>query len=111
MNFDEFEKRLKKQTFRAIPSEWRKEILKAVTIGESTEIGGLRTKPSFWRQWLWPSPIAWGGVAAAWIVIIALNMATPRPDGLSNIDLATFQKEALRFLVAQRQVLEMENGM
>jgi hypothetical protein len=26
-------------------------------------------------EWLWPSPLAWASVAAAWIVVLALNAA------------------------------------
>ncbi|MBN8711837.1 MAG: hypothetical protein J0I10_20875 [Verrucomicrobia bacterium] len=32
--------------------------------------------------WLWPHPVAWGAVAALWIVIFALNFSGPRGDAL-----------------------------
>ena len=113
MNFDEFEKRLKKQTIRSIPTEWREEILKTTSSeGKTTEkLTKSRATPSLWRQWFWPSPIAWGALAAMWVVIIGLNMATPRPPGSANVDLAVLHAEAMHFLVAQRQMLEMQNGI
>jgi hypothetical protein len=27
-----------------------------------------------WREWLWPSPLAWGGIASVWIAIAAANL-------------------------------------
>jgi len=32
--------------------------------------------------WLWPHPMAWGAVAALWLVIFALNFSGPRGDAL-----------------------------
>jgi len=32
--------------------------------------------------WLWPHPVAWGAVAALWLVIFALNFSGPRGDAL-----------------------------
>ncbi|PTX98333.1 hypothetical protein DB345_05740 [Spartobacteria bacterium LR76] len=32
--------------------------------------------------WLWPHPVAWGAVAALWVVIAALNLSGPRGDAL-----------------------------
>jgi hypothetical protein len=29
----------------------------------------------WWRTWLWPSPYAWGALAAVWVVIFVLNSA------------------------------------
>ena len=73
MNFDEFESKLRGQPCREIPPEWRREIL-----------GPLRPKTeppvSWWRQLLWPHPAAWAGLAAAWVAIVALNLAgAPEP--------------------------------
>ena len=75
MNFDEFEDKLRGQPLREIPSEWRREIL-----------APLRQRPeatvSWWRQLLWPHPVAWATLAAAWVAIFALNFAGA-PEGES----------------------------
>jgi hypothetical protein len=68
MNSD-FEKRLQEQRRRKIPSHWREEILRAA-----------RPQPAvapWWREWLWPCPRAWAGLAAAWGFIFLLQLTTP----------------------------------
>jgi hypothetical protein len=73
MNFDEFESKLRGQPRRDIPPEWRREIL--VPLRRRTE-----APVSWWRQLLWPHPAAWAGLAAVWVVIVALNLAGA-PEG------------------------------
>ena len=68
MNFD-FEEFLRRQSIRPIPSEWRAEILRA-----------SRAKPTsspWWREWMWPCPQAWAGLAAAWGIILLLTFTAP----------------------------------
>ena len=31
-----------------------------------------------WRDWLWPSPLAWGALAAVWVLVFARDFASPR---------------------------------
>ena len=73
---DRFEEKLQRQQFRQVPASWRREILAA---GTKPEHGAAR-----WREWLWPSPVAWGAVAAAWLLIVALQLAMPHPRGNGN---------------------------
>jgi hypothetical protein len=68
MNSD-FEKRLQEQPMREIPSQWREEILRAAR--PQTVVA------PWWREWLWPCPRAWAGLAAAWGFILLLNVTTP----------------------------------
>lgn len=28
-----------------------------------------------WREWLWPSPLAWGGFATIWVIFLAKNLS------------------------------------
>jgi len=75
MNFDEFEEKLRRQPRREIPANWREEIL-----GPLRAVGTARPAP-WWRQWLWPHPVAWGALAAAWLAIFALAYAgRPEPS-------------------------------
>jgi hypothetical protein len=80
MNSDDFEKRLEQQSIREIPGEWRREILRTV---EHASVPQLKTKSSklkiFIAELLWPCPQAWAGLAAIWIVILALNFGSDEP--------------------------------
>jgi hypothetical protein len=70
MNLDDFEARLGRQPLRPVPPAWRDAIL------DSSRPSTLNPQPSTsWRSWLWPSPVAWAGLAATWVVILALNHA------------------------------------
>jgi hypothetical protein len=89
---DNFEKRLQSRPLRRIPEGWREEILSAVHHASSAE---SRLKPAashslqprtHWRAklsrilsgletTLWPGPRAWASLAAAWLVILAINFA------------------------------------
>ena len=66
---DEFEQFLKKQPLREVPPAWRAEIL-------PTDAQSKAVQPAWWREWLWPSPVAWAGFACVWVVILMLNVAT-----------------------------------
>jgi hypothetical protein len=85
MKTDDFEQQLHRQPLRQVPAEWRNEILTAArtaqyqspaaAIGERSPSGG-----AWWpliRDWLssslWPSPVAWGGLAAIWLLLLAAN--------------------------------------
>jgi hypothetical protein len=66
---DEFEQFLRDQPVRGVPAAWRREVLPAEDSAR-------------WRGWLWPSPVAWAAVAAAWLVVAGLQFAArPGPNG------------------------------
>ena len=102
MNPDDFETRLQRQPMRQIPGAWREQILSAArqasparhappVLRSSTAEGGRTTHhalasrsllSTFNHQFstlLWPHPTAWAGLAAAWLVIIGINLATRDP--------------------------------
>ena len=78
MKPDDFEQKLQRQPLRQVPAEWRAEILAAA-------------KPNAWRPApratflsilnsqlstiLWPHPKAWAGLAAIWILILAVDFS------------------------------------
>jgi hypothetical protein len=78
MKLDDFEQKLQRQPLRQVPGEWREEILAAAEVqlpgalkrseGGSTFIAQLSTI-------LWPHPKAWAGLAAVWILILAVNFS------------------------------------
>ena len=78
---ENFEQRLRRQSLRQIPGEWRAEILAAAEGAK-----GCRHSSPIARHWLstlnhqlstffWPHPKAWAGLAAVWIFIFALNFS------------------------------------
>src|SRR6185503_16798594 len=73
----DFEKQLQRQPLRAAPGEWREEILQASLASVSPHASRLAPDAlPWWREWLWPSPQAWAGLAAVWLVILGLNSTT-----------------------------------
>jgi hypothetical protein len=78
-----FEQLLKRQSLRQAPAEWRKEILAAaneVLPAQSSRPAAAHSFLAILRQrlssLLWPHPVAWGGLAAIWIFIFAVNFST-----------------------------------
>lgn len=75
MNFDDFESELRRQPFRPVPAAWRNEILAAARQASEGPAMPRFSLAAILRDWLWPHPVAWGGLAAAWVLIFALNLA------------------------------------
>ncbi len=42
-------------------------------------LGRCEEKPTrwTWRDWLWPSPLAWGALAAVWALVLARESPSP----------------------------------
>ena len=88
MKPDDFETRLRRQPLRQMPGEWRQGILSAARQAVSAQPAPrstpyvhvphsfLSTLSSRLSTLLWPHPAAWAGLAAAWVVILGLNLAT-----------------------------------
>lgn len=79
MNPDDFEKFLQRQPVKALPKEWRAEIL--AQAGKATDgqapAGTDRNAQPWWHDLLWPCPEAWAGLACLWLVILGISLATP----------------------------------
>jgi hypothetical protein len=93
MNSD-FEKRLQEQPMREIPGHWRATILAVA-----------QTPPAWWREWLWPCPRAWAGLAAAWVVILGLNLAAGKGPSRSPYATLASSRQEVQELRAQQQML------
>jgi hypothetical protein len=76
----QFEQRLSRQPLRPIPTGWRAEILAAA--GRESK-GENREQVAHWSSTavtrllalLWPNPQAWAGLAAVWILILAVDFS------------------------------------
>jgi hypothetical protein len=73
MNCD-FEKRLQELPMREIPGHWKAQIAAAANPPVS----------HWWREWLWPCPRAWAGLAAAWGIIFLLYVTAPDEPGVAG---------------------------
>lgn len=99
MNTDDFEQHLAEQPLRQVPAGWRGELLGAARSG-ARQPDAVAAGPGFaaflaarLREWLWPHPIAWAGLAAAWVIILGLFAAAepaPRIDRPATRSLAAF---------------------
>ena len=80
MNPDDFEQQLQRQALQPPPAAWREEILQAARANIPTAVSGRESELlTGWRALLARIPLAWGAVAALWLVILGVNsfMAGP----------------------------------
>lgn len=78
---DSFEEYLKRQPFRQPPVEWREQILLAVNAQDASRhaassadsvLSALKCRLG---SLLWPHPVAWGGLAATWVLILTVHFS------------------------------------
>ena len=70
MNSDDFEQELRRQHMRQIPADWRGPILGACIRGAAV---AEEARVPAWRLLLARFPVAWGAIAALWVVLISVN--------------------------------------
>jgi len=80
MNYEteQLERRLSRQPLREIPGEWRSDILLAAERAARPEphASFLSTFANQLSTFFWPHPKAWAGLAAVWVLILAVNFST-----------------------------------
>ena len=86
MNDERFEELLRTQPLRQVPGAWRAGILERANAAAAIAAPVTRRQDvPWWRTWLWPHPVAWGGLAAAWLLTLGLGWSTPAPgEGRSS---------------------------
>lgn len=97
---NEFENELKQQPLRRVPGHWRAQILAQA----SAEKRARRHEP-WWAALLWPSPKAWGSLAAVWALMVAFSMATTRERSVSEEPQQTAQ---VRMAMEEKRRLQAE---
>jgi len=115
MNNDtQFENRLRGQPVKPIPVEWREEVLDAarnatasVHAPRPTSYGLFATLNNYLSPLLRPQRAAWAGLATAWVVIIALNVAAhdDSPTVQASRAATPISPETLQALQQQRLLL------
>ena len=103
MNFDEFEKKLQSRPMRAIPREWRNEIVLGTTRKEIAA--------PWWQQWLWPCPQAWAGLAAVWLIILGANALANRGSVTAPAPRIALSRKELLALKQQQLALAQLVGL
>jgi hypothetical protein len=65
---NDFERKLSQQSFRAPPLDLRRAIL-----GAPAQV--ITVPRGSWRDWFWPSPQAWGALAALWLLFAVVQFS------------------------------------
>jgi len=105
MKPDDFEKQLEHQPLREIPAEWRDEILGAARAGHRLQLSTFGfQRSSWWRELLWPCPQAWAGLAAVWMLILAMNAASREPMAAAGSRTSLHLRELIAALQEQRRL-------
>jgi hypothetical protein len=108
---DDFEQKLRRQSLRQVPAEWREEILAAASGRESRvksreqERRWPSTLASRLSTLLWPHPQAWAGLAAVWILIFMLDFSIRDKSPVVAEKSAPPSSEVIVELRQQRQLL------
>jgi hypothetical protein len=108
---DQIEKRLQGLPHRPVPPAWRQEVLSSARAAAMPRPSS-RTAPASIRAvlsaLLWPHPKAWAGLAAAWLLIFALDFAAREPAQPEIARRAPPVSPQLRELLRQQEQLLAE---
>ena len=63
-----------------------------------------------WRELIWPSRRIWASLACAWVLIVALNLASSEPATRVASVVTPPSHEEMRALIEQRQMLAQMIG-
>jgi hypothetical protein len=112
MNPGDFEKQLERRPLRPVPAEWRAEILAAAKTAAAPQLvpapkrsGGGSTLNSQLSAFLRPCPQAWAGLAAIWLVILAVNFSASDKKPMLAQAAPPPSRDTLRMVQEQRRML------
>jgi len=104
MKFDDFEQKLRGQPLRRIPDGWREDILAAAQAAARRPTGQTEAIAG-WRLWFARFPVAWGALAAVWVLVIAINVSLrDRSDAVAQTSVIP-SRVSMAALRQQRQLL------
>ena len=109
---DSFEQRLRRQPPRTMPPAWREQILVAAEVNRRKppvrELTFAATVRLRLRELFWPCPQAWAGLAAVWLVILAVNFATRETTPRNFARQAAPPSPEMLMVLRQQQLLLAE---
>ena len=117
MKLDDFEQKLQRQPLRQVPAEWREEILVAADVNRRNRpVREFTFAATPFRRFLstlnaqlstilWPHPRAWAGLAAVWILILAVNFSLRDPAPAMADKSAPSSPEVIAELRQQQRLL------
>jgi len=112
MNPEDFEQQLSRRPLRPLPPEWRAEILGAVqaaaNVIESPTAPLPVRKPfvvTLWRELFWSCRRIWGGLAAIWVAVAAINTAIDDSPRASVASAPRQSRDWKLALQAQREMV------
>ena len=97
---NDFENELRKQPIRQVTGHWRTQILKEARAARTLN----RELQPWWAVLLWPSPKAWGALAAAWVMIVGFSVATRESSAPEEKQRAT----QIRMAMEEKRQLQVE---
>jgi anti-sigma factor RsiW len=86
------------QASAAFRARW----IRSIETVDSHERTSLATLTSRWGDWLWPSPLAWGALAAVWVCLLSVQWATSVQPATGH-ELARSPSSGTAVTFAQRQ--------
>jgi hypothetical protein len=103
---NEFEQKISRQPIKAIPGEWRAEILAVTDVSWRTKsdrkLTFAATLKLRLREIFWPAPVAWVGLAAIWIFILAVDFSMRDKSGMVAEKVAPPSPDVIAELRQQR---------
>src|ERR1043166_8975407 len=113
MNTDDFEKKLQRRPLRQVPPAWRADILCAARNAAAVQRGTRNTEHatrSFLSTLHWPSPRAWAGLAALWLLMLAVNLLTSHEPATVANRIPPPSPQVLLAIQAQERLLYQSLG-
>ncbi len=109
MKTDDFEKRLQQTAPREIPAAWREEILNVARRAETSRHPSPGSRPGLLATLIQqlaatfrPHRAAWTGLAAAWLVILAMNLTAQDSSTFTATSSSIPSAETMQALKQQR---------
>jgi hypothetical protein len=76
--------------------------MRAIQTADSPTRTSLAALISRWSEWLWPSPVAWGALAAVWVCLLSIQWAMAAQHATGN-ELPRRSSRGTAVTFAQRQ--------
>ncbi len=109
MNAD-FEKQISQQPVKPLPPSWKDGILRAAREAAESRPRPVQTTRGALRCWLrdllWPSPVAWGGLAAVWVVMLGFGSVAQNDRAARPV--ASVSRQQLQMVREQQNWLRQE---